>query len=400
MSNNRPPLKSDDISGFATNKEKPSGQQSSSTEHRGSAPQGGNLFSSGSSGLDLGSSKKRKVNDPGDDQDQGGEERGIKRAKPASLDNGPRKLLACPFWKSDARRYRECFKLKLDGIPRVKQHISRSHYHENHCEKCKAVFAESIQLQAHLEHEQCQWRGLEVLEGITHQQRSSLTKKSKTQHSESERWFAIWKLIFPGRQSPSSAYMDPELSEDLSEFRLYSQVHGMRILMEELEREGLAEQLESSEEIQSLICVALGRGQDLVFDTWLANRASSFGTPASPTQNASSTNNQECGISEQSVADSGVAVGSHQESGIIPFQSSTDNSRITSFGELNEDTDAPGEVPAGTRNQGDPVLATSNSDLTNGLTQPLQPWLNTINEMSWPQMDFEEHMDFGDLSFP
>ncbi|KAK7997516.1 hypothetical protein PG989_005556 [Apiospora arundinis] len=194
--------------------------------------------------------------------------------------------------------------------------------------------------------------------------------------------------------------MDPELSEDLSEFRLYSQTNGMQIVMEELEREGLAEQVESSEEMQSLIRVALGRGQDLVFDTWLANRASSFGTPASSTRNASTTNNQERGISEQSVADSGVAVGSHQESDIIPFQSNTDSIRLTSFGELSGDTNAPGYVPAGTQYQRDPLLETSNSDLTDGSTQPLQPWLNTINELSWLHTDFEEHIDFGDLSFP
>ncbi|KAK8051634.1 hypothetical protein PG993_003019 [Apiospora rasikravindrae] len=183
-----------------------------------------------------------------------------------------RKHMACPFWKRDARRHRDCFKLKLDGIARVKQHLSRSHYSESHCERCKLVFASNSARENHLRFEQCQWRGSDALEGISHKQRNDLSKKSKPGQSESDRWFAIWVILFPGEPAPSSAYIDPDLSEDLSEFRLYSENNGTRILMEELERGELTDDLRLSEGNRHLLRAALSRGQDMVFEAWLATR--------------------------------------------------------------------------------------------------------------------------------
>ncbi|KAK7958667.1 hypothetical protein PG988_013515 [Apiospora saccharicola] len=248
-------------------------------------------------------SKKRKngdKNDGDEDEDEAGDRRG------------------CPFWKRDAVRHRDCFKLKLDGIARVKQHLSRSHYAESHCERCKAIFASSTSLEDHLRNEQCQWRGSDALEGISHQQRNDLSKKSKPHHSESDRWFAIWEVICPGQPAPSSAYMDPNLSQDLSEFRQYAQTHGTRILMEVLEREGLSDSLQAVEESQNLLRAALSRGQDLVFDEWLANGTSSSGTSSSSTRSASSNDNRESTTSGQSAADSGVVLGIQEDSGIRP----------------------------------------------------------------------------------
>ncbi|KAK6828375.1 hypothetical protein PG987_011716 [Apiospora arundinis] len=328
------------------------------------------------------------------EDDEGDDERGTKRARPGSLDISPRKLLACPFWKSDARRHRECFKLKLDGISRVKQHISRSHYHENQCGRCKMVFVEDLALQVHLKQGKCCWRGPEMLEGISHQQRNALTKKSKPQHSESEKWFAIWEIIFPGQQCPSSAYMDPTLSEDLSEFRLYAQTHGTRIIMEELNREGLSNQLQSSEEMQSLLRAALGRGQDLVFDAWLDSRASSSRTPASFTRISSSNNN----LSEQSLTDSGVALESQQESGITPFHSTTET-RTFDIGEPTGNINAPGEIPTGTQCEGDQLLEAINSDFTEEFSQPLVPWSFHANDVSWSELEFEQNIDFDGFSY-
>ncbi|KAK8127956.1 hypothetical protein PG984_009064 [Apiospora sp. TS-2023a] len=266
-------------------------------------------------------SKKRKSGDKNDgeeDEDEAGDRRGCPKRAVLEQRDGLRRLLACPFWKRDAIRHRDCFKLKLDGIARVKQHLSRSHYDESHCERCKAVFASSASLEDHLRYEQCQWRGSDALEGISHQQRNDLSKKSKPHHSESDRWFAIWEVIFPGLPAPSSAYMDPNLSQDLSEFRLYAQTHGTRILLEVLEQEGLSDSLQAVEGSQNLLRAALSRGQDLIFDEWLANGTSSSGTSSSSIRPASSNDNRESDTSRQSVADSGVVLGSQEEPGIRP----------------------------------------------------------------------------------
>ncbi|KAK8080196.1 hypothetical protein PG997_008014 [Apiospora hydei] len=219
---------------------------------------------------------KRKRGDEGKSDDEGDDahdRRGPKRPGLNSRDMF-RKLLACPFWKHDARRHRDCFKLKLDGIARVKQYLSRSHYSENHCERCKLVFASNLLRENHLRHEQCQWRGPDALVGISHQQRNDLSKKSKPHHSESERWFAIWAIVFPRQPAPSSPYIDPDLSQDMAEFRMYAQTHGARIVEEELGRQHIFVESQRSEWFQTLLRTALSRGQDMVFDAWLVARAS------------------------------------------------------------------------------------------------------------------------------
>jgi hypothetical protein len=49
------------------------------------------------------------------------------------------KLLACPFWKLDPGKHRECFRMKLDRISRVKQHLNRKHAPDFYCEFCLLV---------------------------------------------------------------------------------------------------------------------------------------------------------------------------------------------------------------------------------------------------------------------
>ncbi|KAK8028487.1 hypothetical protein PG991_005543 [Apiospora marii] len=319
----------------------------------------------------------------GEDEEAPRDRRGPKQPRLDS-DTSFRKLLACPFWKRDPRRHRDCFTLKLDGIPRVKQHLSRSHYSENHCERCKAIFWSNASRENHLRHEQCQWRGQDALEGLTHQQRHDLSRKSKPHHSESEKWFAIWEILFPGQPMPASAYMDPNLSEDLSEFRLYSQAHGTRILMEELEREGSSQELQPSERNEQLLRAALSRGQDLIFDAWLASRESPSSIPAS------STNTQESGTPGQSIADSGVAMRSQEGSSATPGHLLNYDTRVPSMEELAAVALPHTDHPIG--------QATETSDT--GFVGELYPtWEHHPNAFSGLDFDLGLSMDSWDFSF-
>ncbi|KAK8008216.1 hypothetical protein PG991_010767 [Apiospora marii] len=230
----------------------------------------------------------RSNQDDRDDEDDEGNVRLPKKFRTTCSDSG-RKLLACPFWKRDAPRHRDCFKRKLDGIPRVKQHLRRTHYTGNHCcERCKTVFVDNVSYQAHLR-QQCTFKEVEVPEWISHQTRLALAKKSKPYHSESEKWFEIWGLLFPGTPAPSSAYIDHNLSEDLCEFRSYAQEHGPRVLREELESVGVRFDMDSSESREGVINAAIQRGEEQLLEAWLSSRSlSAESSMESPEHSATS----------------------------------------------------------------------------------------------------------------
>lgn len=158
-------------------------------------------------------------------------------------------------------------------IPQVKQHLRRTHYTKNHCcERRKTVFVDNAPYQAHLR-QQCTFKEVDVPEWISHQTRLALAKKSKPQHSESEKWFEIWGLLFPGTPPPSSAYIDHNLSEDLCELRSYAHDHGPRVLREELKRVGVRFDMDSSESREEVISAAIRRGEEQLLEAWLYSRS-------------------------------------------------------------------------------------------------------------------------------
>ncbi|ROV91306.1 hypothetical protein VSDG_07786 [Cytospora chrysosperma] len=53
--------------------------------------------------------------------------------------------------------------------------------------------------------------------GIDKDMAKELHKKSKYTHSEEDKWFSIWDIIFPRTSRPSSPYIDDRLSEDASQ---------------------------------------------------------------------------------------------------------------------------------------------------------------------------------------
>lgn len=361
---------------------------------RSDVSHGGSSDSVRSTGQPSRSTQKRgrledRSDGEGEDEEAPRDRRGPKQPRLGS-DTNFRKLLACPFWKRDARRHRDCFTLKLDGIPRVKQHLSRSHYSENHCERCKAIFGSNASREDHLRYEQCQWRGQDALEGLTHQQRHDLSRKSKPHHSESEKWFAIWEILFPGQPMPTSAYMDPNLSQDLSEFRLYAQSHGTQILIEELEREDLSHELQSSERNEQLLRAALSRGQNLIFDAWLASRESPSSIPASI------TDTQESGTPGQSIADSGIAMRSQEVSNATPSHFLDHDAHVPSAGDLTAEAFGNAEAQPST---GHLIGQSTETSDTGFMGELYQSWQHHKNDFSELDFDLGQSMDSWDFPF-
>ncbi|KAK3682833.1 hypothetical protein B0T22DRAFT_522315 [Podospora appendiculata] len=180
--------------------------------------------------------KRNRTRRDDDEDNEPNEDEKPPSKKPRANDPTPTtptisRLLACPFWKHDPSKHRGCFRIKLDKISRVKQHLARKHVPGLYCEFCLAVFADhdSPGHQAHVQARSCTYRACE-LPGMTHQQQRELSRKSNRHASEQDQWFAIWDVIFPARSRPASAYMDPDLSEDLCHFREFATLHGPAIL--------------------------------------------------------------------------------------------------------------------------------------------------------------------------
>ncbi|KAK3995212.1 hypothetical protein QBC44DRAFT_320686 [Cladorrhinum sp. PSN332] len=217
---------------------------------------------------------KRPVEETEEEDEEGDEQRRQKKRRKLGEPEEPssRRLLACPFWKMDPTEHRPCFKMTLHGISRVKQHLTRKHLPAFYCERCMLVLPDERTHLAHIQIMNCSFQS-EKFNGITHRQQRELSKKSNPSLSVTEQWFAIWGIVFPNTPRPLSAYMDPDLSEDLCRFREFAELHGPGLIAEEIR----SSQSEGAEpEIQGLPDVALrhviSQGLNRIFENWLRDR--------------------------------------------------------------------------------------------------------------------------------
>ncbi|GAB1311482.1 hypothetical protein MFIFM68171_01692 [Madurella fahalii] len=236
-------------------------------------------------------SQKRTYAEKEDDgsDGEGSRRRRSKRPTPrAPDDRRTTKWLACPFWKLDPSEHRACFRLTLDGIARVKQHLSRRHTPDFYCEFCMAVFSDQEDHQRHVQSRSCSYRSCKFT-GITHQQHRQLSRRSKPNLSEQERWFAIWDIVFPSHPRPASAYMDSDLSEDLCQFREFAQLRGPAMILAEIQANHRASMSELTEaQASSALELTISRGVFTLFEAWLAEHNN-----ASPTQPIAASTRQE-----------------------------------------------------------------------------------------------------------
>ena len=257
-----------------------------------------------------------------DDDDADGDESRRGQTKRSRPDDSGRssKLLACPFWKLDPGKYSGCFRMTLKGISRVKQHLDRKHAPDFYCEFCLLVSFDEESHQSHIKSRSCSFQSCEFT-GITHSQRYQLSRKSKPNLPESDQWFAIWDIVFPDQPRPTSAYMDPDLSEDLCQFREYAQRLGPARLAEVMQANAPVALEILQEEIGSVLEIVISQGLNTLFEEWLSSRASAPSIASNETSFLRGQGNpwtiqptrQQTPAS--SFADSGVVLGSQVSSG-------------------------------------------------------------------------------------
>jgi hypothetical protein len=54
-----------------------------------------------------------------------------------------------------------------------------------------------------------------MLDGISYQQRSRLSRKSTPNATKEDQWFAIWDILFAAHPRPNTVYMDIDLTREM-----------------------------------------------------------------------------------------------------------------------------------------------------------------------------------------
>ncbi|KAH0443131.1 hypothetical protein CcaCcLH18_01244 [Colletotrichum camelliae] len=233
-----------------------------------------------------------------------------KRPKKGS-EVGSEKFLACPFWKLQSSAHRSCFSLKLKRIRDVKQHLSRRHTPAYYCDRCSTIFEMENDLHEHVSNP----AGLfcspgSTLEGISRGQRMQLKGKSDKNLSEEGQWFAIWDIVFPGRERPMSAYLELEIVEDVYLFQDYCRNHGGAVLATQIQMGnsyGLTGGVDADRQFYSQ--AAFRQAMDLLLNEWVTSRSSGTlrnSVPVGDGQRPSHESLQPT-IQAESSSDSGIA---------------------------------------------------------------------------------------------
>ncbi|KAF4988252.1 hypothetical protein FGRMN_9876 [Fusarium graminum] len=203
---------------------------------------------------------KRAAEDDGNDHHSPAKSKRLKKQEESRL------RLACPFYKYDPVRYRQCHSKVLKRNSYVKQHLFRSHMQPIYCIRCMSTWPSDEKLREHLRTQRCEVREYIAPEGITPDQKQKLQSRLGGQNkSESDQWFELYAILFPGAQKPKSAYLDGELSEDVESLREFIERRGTDIMMDRLISSSVLQRYGGSEhELHAQVQNALTS----MFDGW------------------------------------------------------------------------------------------------------------------------------------
>ncbi|OTA92612.1 hypothetical protein M434DRAFT_387044 [Hypoxylon sp. CO27-5] len=179
------------------------------------------LPSSGSSKNHGNSKRQRGKRSDGDRPGRRGSKRTPVPNAPGHGDtSGPH--WACPFYLHNRQENWRCLGFRLKRIGDVRQHIRRKHVVPIHCPICGAEFAnENLRIE-HINASYCQ-QHLFNLPGATVDQIVAMKRAADDGNASTdvERWFEIWRILFPGIPEPESPYVPSGLSAGTCLISLY-----------------------------------------------------------------------------------------------------------------------------------------------------------------------------------
>ncbi|KAK0740179.1 hypothetical protein B0T18DRAFT_417357 [Schizothecium vesticola] len=118
-------------------------------------------------------------------------------------------LLACPYYKNDPLRHRECIKYNLTSVNYVKQHLHRCHGRPPYCPTCYAKFDDDASCNAHIVARVCEGPppGAERPVGVDAAQRSELNRRVRRTLSIEDQWLEVYRILFgQDAQRPASVF--------------------------------------------------------------------------------------------------------------------------------------------------------------------------------------------------
>jgi hypothetical protein len=227
---------------------------------------------------------------------------------------------ACPFVKRYPGRYKECYGHVLKDVSRVKQHLKvhKSHQLPIYCPRCSQIFAVERHRDNHLREGTCPTSPEPKWEGITAEQRSQLSKRTRYANTSPKSWFEVWEILFPGTPPPSTPYVDMSLAEELRVFREHMLSEGPAIWDDILQSRLPDHLAQHSEDIRLFQETAF---PDLIAEIctrWSARTAES---PSSPPR-ASFSRQRRSDLHSPSVSDSalGTSISGSSHAGHDPSQ--------------------------------------------------------------------------------
>jgi hypothetical protein len=281
--------------------------QSSPDKGKENSTQVASIPVSSYSGNTLSTSSKRKyVQDEEDSTAEDGSHPLRPKRRKAVQSEKPQKSLACPYWKKDMSKHSTCCKFKLSRVRDVKLHLQRKHTPKEYCQRCQKTFADDHSLQAHITIGKCSRRDPTELNGISYGQSFQLRKKSQKNASAEEQWFAIWDILFPGHQRPSTVYVDTDLAQIMRQFREHCESQGPTMIAELVESDPAWLSFDTIEEQRRILRRSIAQGITNLFDDWHMNDLSNSEFPEYLSNHNLQQSRYE--TSTGSLMDSGVAV--------------------------------------------------------------------------------------------
>lgn len=204
------------------------------------------------------------------------------RPRRQRTEDRPRVILACPFYKRDPARYRNCRRILLTKISYVKQHILRAHRMPPHCQRCNSSFHTDDQLHQHIRSMTCERRPYAPPAGVTEDQIFQLRSRVNQKNSLEDQWHEVFDIIFPGAPRPTSVYLDPELSQDLDEFVNFLTAHGPKIILERINLAAFVGDGASGSHSAPGLASGLSRALQEVYDRWYRSRTAEDASSSLP----------------------------------------------------------------------------------------------------------------------
>lgn len=177
--------------------------------------------------------RKRVANAENEDTDTE-PEKSLKKQKRPRNNKPLEKKLACPYFRRDSRRHRECCGCGFNRIRDMKQHLKRKHAILYCCPVCHRPF-ETTQLRTdHIRARICELADPhQAPDGITPERMPLLRDRVPSKLSEEGQWFHVFDLLFPGHPRPLSAYNNTQFFDSALNFRDFiSQPTAQEILLQ------------------------------------------------------------------------------------------------------------------------------------------------------------------------